>query len=81
MAKNLKSPSWVAEWEDRGFLGCRSGSEIDTVRQLYTTPINDIDTLPQRFERKYYLIPPEVGFSMDFSATLVLWTVSISPNR
>jgi len=24
------------------------------VAQLYTMPINDIDTLPERFERKYY---------------------------
>jgi hypothetical protein len=26
-------------------------------------PINDMNKLPERFERKYYLIPPEVGFA------------------
>jgi hypothetical protein len=33
------------------------------VVQLYGMPTNDINTLPERFERKYYLIPPEVGFA------------------
>ena len=31
--------------------------------QLYSTPINHINTLPERFERKYYLMPREVGFA------------------
>jgi hypothetical protein len=33
------------------------------VVQLYSMPINTIDTLPERFERKYYLVPREVGFA------------------
>ena len=33
------------------------------VVQLYGMPINDLSTLPERFERKYYLIPAEVGFA------------------
>jgi hypothetical protein len=31
--------------------------------QLYSIPINAINTLPERFERKYYLMPREVGFA------------------
>ena len=31
--------------------------------QLYGVPINTINTLPERFERKYYLTPREVGFA------------------
>ena len=31
--------------------------------QLYGAPINTIDTLPQRFERKYYLTPQQVGLA------------------
>jgi hypothetical protein len=31
--------------------------------QLYGMPINHIDTLPERFEQKYYLAPGEVGFA------------------
>ena len=31
--------------------------------QLYSTPINNIDILPERFERKYYLTPREVGLA------------------
>jgi hypothetical protein len=31
--------------------------------QLYSIPINTINTLPERFERKYYLAPREVGFA------------------
>jgi SPX domain protein involved in polyphosphate accumulation len=34
------------------------------VVQLHSMPINnDMNTLPERFERKYYLIPPEVEFA------------------
>jgi hypothetical protein len=31
--------------------------------QLHSIPINNINTLPERFERKYYLMPREVGFA------------------
>ena len=33
------------------------------VVQLYGIPINTINTLPERFERKYYLTPKEVGLA------------------
>jgi hypothetical protein len=32
------------------------------VVQLDTMPINGMDTWLERFERKYYLVPAEVGF-------------------
>jgi hypothetical protein len=35
----------------------------DMVVQLYGMPINHIETLPERFERKYYLAPGQVGFA------------------
>lgn len=33
------------------------------VVQLYHASVNTIDTLPQRFERKYYLTPPQIGLA------------------